>query len=53
MSDSNTNNPPQRRGLNFEAFKQHAMANKIDMGLWAIRLLTVTFTLGYFLPIFG
>lgn len=54
MSDSNTENTQQRsRSTNFDALKQHAMAHKVDMGLWAIRLLTITFTLGYFLPIFG
>lgn len=45
--------PPRSRGLNFDALKQHVMAHKVDMGLWAIRLLTIMFTFGYFLPIFG
>lgn len=56
MSDSNNSEntqPPRSRGLNFDALKHHVMAHKVDMGLWAIRILTIIFTLGYFLPIFG
>lgn len=56
MSDGNAENSqqqPRSRGLNFDAFKHHGLAHKVDMGLWAIRLLTIVFTVGYFLPIFG
>ncbi|RZC39617.1 Krueppel -like 2 [Asbolus verrucosus] len=41
------------RGLNVDALKQHIVAHKIDCSLWAIRILTIIFTLGYFVPIFG
>jgi hypothetical protein len=36
-----------------DALKQHVLVHKIDCGLWAMRILTVFFTFGYFLPIFG
>lgn len=50
-STTNAERPP--RNLNIDALKAHVLAHKIDVGLWAIRLLTVIFTLGYFIPIFG
>lgn len=34
------------------AFKAHVAANKIDVAMWAIRLLTVTLVLGYIFPFF-
>ncbi|XP_026740561.1 Krueppel homolog 2-like [Trichoplusia ni] len=33
------------------ALKAHVTANKIDVALWAIRVLTVLFTIGYVLPL--
>lgn len=56
MSDSaNSEQSSQRpaRSLNFEALKQHVLTHKIDVGLWALRMLTITFVIGYFIPIFG
>ncbi|XP_023941772.1 Krueppel homolog 2 [Bicyclus anynana] len=35
------------------ALKAHVIANKIDVALWGIRLLTVLCTIGYVLPIFN
>lgn len=35
------------------ALKAHVVANKVDVALWAIRVLTVLFTIGYVLPIFN
>ncbi|KAJ8720490.1 hypothetical protein PYW08_005955 [Mythimna loreyi] len=35
------------------ALKAHIVANKIDVALWAIRILTVLFTIGYVLPLFN
>lgn len=35
------------------ALKAHVNANKIDVALWAIRVLTVLFTIGYVLPLFN
>lgn len=49
MSDS-TSAPPRPGGL--EAFKAHVIANKIDCGMWAIRVLAIIFAIGYFIPIF-
>ena len=49
MADnSSTNN--QQRGLG--ALSQHVSAHKLEMGLWATRILTIFFTIAYFLPIF-
>ncbi|XP_017783756.1 PREDICTED: Krueppel homolog 2 [Nicrophorus vespilloides] len=56
MSDSNnTNNdtPAAPRGLNIEALKAHVIAHKIDVCLWTIRILTILFTIGYFVPLIG
>ncbi|EFA01643.1 Krueppel homolog 2 [Tribolium castaneum] len=56
MSDSagpSSSSDQRQRGLNVEALKQHVLTHKIDCGLWAIRVLTILFTCGYFLPIFG
>lgn len=56
MSDSTRNTDstdrPQR-SLNIEALKLHVLSHKIDVALWAIRIFTIIFTLGYFIPIFG
>lgn len=41
----------QQRGLG--NLVRHCQAHKIEVGLWATRLLTVVFTLAYFLPVFG
>ncbi|XP_050355694.1 Krueppel homolog 2 isoform X1 [Nymphalis io] len=35
------------------ALKAHVIANKVDVALWGIRLLTVLFTIGYVIPIFN
>ncbi|KPJ01371.1 PREDICTED: Krueppel homolog 2 [Papilio xuthus] len=53
MADQNTpageGGPP--KGL--PALKAHVIANKVDVALWGIRLLTVLCTIGYLLPIFN
>lgn len=49
----NSSNSQTPRGLNFEALKAHIIAHKIDCGLWAIRVLLILFSIGYFIPIFG
>lgn len=46
--NSNASSP---RG--FDVVKQHIIDNKIDVGLWATRLLTILFTFFYFIPIIG
>lgn len=35
------------------ALKQHVLANKINAGLWATRVFTMLFTIGYIIPLFG
>lgn len=37
----------------WENLKQHVIDNKILVGLWATRVLTIIFTIGYIIPIFG
>jgi len=32
---------------------RHCQGHKIEVGLWATRLMTVVFTLAYFVPVFG
>lgn len=37
----------------WDNLKQHVIDNKILVGLWATRVLTILFTIGYIIPIFG
>ncbi|XP_060532275.1 Krueppel homolog 2 [Cylas formicarius] len=61
MSDSNEGSSTSSgntasqspRGLNFDALKAHVIAHKIDCALWAIRMVVIVFSIGYFIPIFG
>lgn len=46
-------NQEENRPRGVEALKQHVIANKVDVALWASRVITVAFTIGYILPIFG
>lgn len=41
------------RSLNYEALKNHIVTHKIDCSLWAIRILSILFAIGYIIPIFG
>ena len=51
MADNTTeNNQPRQRG--FGALCQHVSTHKLEMGLWATRLMTIIFTIAYFLPFF-
>lgn len=50
MADNNTN---QERPRGLGALKQHISENKADVALWASRVLTIIFAIGYVLPIFG
>ncbi|KAF7282443.1 transmembrane protein 33-containing Krueppel homolog 2 [Rhynchophorus ferrugineus] len=52
-TENSSQNSQTPRGLNFEALKVHVIAHKIDCGLWAIRVLVILFSVGYFIPIFG
>ena len=49
--DAQSSGGGQQRGLG--NLVRHCQAHKIEVGLWATRLLTVVFTLAYFLPVFG
>ncbi|VEN50299.1 unnamed protein product [Callosobruchus maculatus] len=53
MSDPTSPPSPSPRTLNIEALKAHVLSHKIDCGLWAIRISTLFFALGYLIPIFG
>lgn len=35
------------------ALKQHVLDNKVKVGMWATRVFTMLFTIGYLLPFFG
>lgn len=52
MSD-NSSEQQQQQPRGVEALKAHVIANKVDSALWASRVLTVIFAIGYVLPIFG
>lgn len=54
MSDTTSeNNSNQQRPKGLEALKRHCIANKIDVALWAIRMLTIICAFFYVIPIFG
>lgn len=45
--------PPSTDTTGAARFIEHVKANKIDVALWATRLLTILFTIAYILPLFG
>lgn len=51
MADTAGDNTNRPRG--FLVLKAHVLAHKIDVLLWATRVATILFTVGYILPIFG
>lgn len=51
MADTQGDNTNRPRG--FLVLKAHVLAHKIDVLLWATRVATILFTVGYILPIFG
>ncbi|XP_018565148.1 Krueppel homolog 2 [Anoplophora glabripennis] len=54
MSDTAGNSSSTgSRSLNYEALKNHILTHKIDCSLWAIRILSILFAIGYIIPIFG
>lgn len=46
-------NQEQNQPRGWEALKAHISQNKVDVALWASRVITIAFTIGYILPIFG
>lgn len=54
MSDnSSQQQETQQPARGFDALKTHVIANKVDSALWASRVLTILFAVGYVIPIFG
>ncbi|XP_015512372.1 Krueppel homolog 2 [Neodiprion pinetum] len=56
MADTASNGSGDRTATpekGWENLKQHVIDNKISVGLWATRVLTILFTVGYIIPIFG
>ncbi|KAJ2945090.1 hypothetical protein O0L34_g9147 [Tuta absoluta] len=53
MSDPNAQAGDTGPPKGIPALKAHVIANKIDVALWAIRILTVLCTIGYVMPIFN
>lgn len=51
MSDQQSEDQRPLRGV--QALKEHIILNKIDTALWASRVLTIIFSIGYIIPIFG
>jgi len=51
MSDDQSESSQRQRG--WLVFKHHVLTHKIDLALWATRLGTILFTIGYILPLFG
>jgi len=51
MADTAGDNTNRPRG--FLVLKAHVLAHKIDVLLWATRVATILFTVGYILPIFS
>lgn len=51
MADTQGDNTNRPRG--FLVLKAHVLAHKIDVLLWATRVATILFTVGYIVPIFG
>jgi len=51
MADTAGDNTNRPRG--FLVLKAHVLAHKIDVLLWATRVATILFTVGYILPILG
>lgn len=52
MADSNANQE-QARPRGIEALKLHVIENKVDVALWASRVITLLFAFGYVIPLFG
>lgn len=50
-STSAENAPPSERG--WKNLQRYVMENRVDFGLWATRVITILFTIGYIIPIFG
>ncbi|XP_064636398.1 transmembrane protein 33-like [Lineus longissimus] len=45
--------PPQQGGYNFQAVKEHMMANKVEAALWGTRVFTVFSAIFFMIPLLG
>lgn len=53
-SSNSSTPPPSSASVNVPAkMIEHFKANKVDGAMWFLRLLTIVFSMGYVLPIFG
>ena len=43
----------QRPSAGLDALKEHTLAHKLDVSMWAIRGAAILFTFAYFIPIIG
>lgn len=53
MSDQQSQDQQPQPARGVQALKEHIILNKIDTALWASRVLTILFAIGYVIPIFG
>ncbi|PSN35929.1 Krueppel 2 [Blattella germanica] len=55
MSDQQgeTQSSSQQQVKGWEALKQHVIDHKVEVALWATRVFTILFTLGFFIPLLG
>lgn len=51
MADA-TPGQQQQQPKGWNALRKHVMDYKIDVALWATRIATLLFTIGYFIPLF-
>lgn len=42
----------QQQPKGWDALRKHVLQYKIDVALWATRIATLLFTIGYFIPLF-
>lgn len=47
------NTPPPNQDLNWGRFMEVVHSRKVDVALWATRLLTIIFAFFYMIPIMG
>jgi hypothetical protein len=47
------NSQPARGALNWDGLISHVKEHKLDIALWFTRVITIFFTVSYFIPVFG
>lgn len=53
MPGENEEQQRQQPARGTEALLSHVAQHKVDVALWATRVLTILFAFGYLIPIFG